>query len=338
MPRERARAVAAVVLALGLHAVFACALRIAKVPRASDLAPASHEPAREEAVEVVVESQAPSGADGAPAPAVRVATARPRETPSRAEQLETAPIVDSSGGGLADAPPAEPAQAPASSAWSFHAFAQAAPTAPNIHPSGTDFALRNGRRAESVVPAPASTTGGLVEGLDAADVARGLGRGGPVQSAIAQAARGDGPVRGSATFSVTIFSDGRVAVEVASAQTDWSKLVEEIRSAVRSAKVRVPAKSRGLTVVVAVDASVRYPNGYEPPTNGTEIDASAKIGGAAPDAPVAAGAPRASVGVRGRRCSAGVAVTMGGLGASADCAAGNPARQVATRIVSEQRL
>ena len=195
---------------------------------------------------------------------------------------------------------------------------------------------RNGSSALAEGPALASTSGGVTEALDAADVERGLGRGGPVNTAVAAAARQDGPVRGNATFSVTIFSDGHVDVQVASSQTDWSRLIPAIRDAVRNAKVRVPPNGRGLRVVVAVEASFRYPDGYAPPAS-TEVDVAAKVGPDQPTDPVSAGAPRVTVRVRGKRCQGGVTVTVGGIGASGDCsAAGVAARR--SRRGSSRRI
>lgn len=200
---------------------------------------------------------------------------------------------------------------------------------PNLIPRAVELVVANGGRAEAEAPRPASTTGGLIETLDAADVARGLGRGGPVRTAIDLAARAaDAPVRGSATFSVTIFSDGTVDVEVANHHAGWALLIPMICEAVRKAPVRLPPNSRGLNVVVAVDANVKYPNGYEPPPDKATVTTDA----------LAVDKPWLHVKVRGRRCSADLAVAAGGVGAAADCAVGTAARVVSTRIVSETRL
>ena len=87
-----------------------------------------------------------------------------------------------------------------------------------------------------------------------------------MRTAVELAARTENaPVRGNATFSVTVFSDGKVDVQVASNQTDWSRLIPAIVEAVRKAQIRLPPKSRGLNVVVSVEAKVKYPDGYEPP-------------------------------------------------------------------------
>ena len=199
---------------------------------------------------------------------------------------------------------------------------------PNLIPRSVELVASNGGRAEA--PPPASTTGGLLETLDSADVARGLGRGGPVRTAIDLAAHAaEAPVRGNATFSVTIFSDGTVNVQVASNDTDWTLIIPAIREAVRKAQVRLPPNSRGLNVVVAVDAKVKYPDGYEPPPEKTKVTA---------DTALAVDKPWLDVKVRGRRCSAGLVVAAGGVGGGADCAVGTAARIVSTRIVSEGRL
>jgi hypothetical protein len=201
---------------------------------------------------------------------------------------------------------------------------------PNLHPGSVEILAANGGRAAAEAPATVSTTGGIVEGLDAADVARGLGRGGPVRTAIDFVARTENaPVRGSATFSVTIFSDGKIDVQVASNQTDWSQLVPAIADAVRKAQVRLPPKSRGLNVVVSLEAKVKYPDGYEPPPEKTKVTT---------DTALAVDKPVIGIHVRGKRCSGAIAITPGGVGAGGDCAVGTAARAVSTRVVSERRL
>jgi hypothetical protein len=327
---ERARGGAALAVALVIH------LSATYVVRRSAPEPSpTSAPPKDDVVEIVSEPETPP-----PSNALAAQPAAARERVASAASIgpvdRGSPARSRGGAGVTEPATSDDpvlAAAPASSSsWTFRA------TAPDIHPRGVDFARWNRDHTEAAAaPAPVSTSGGVIEALDGADVARGLGRGGPIRAAVDVAARGDGPVRGSATFSVTIFSDGRVDVQVASAQTDWSRLLPAIRDAVRDAKVRMPPKGRGLNVVVAVDASVRYPDGYAPP-NETEVDAHAAVGHAGATDPVAVGAPTVHLGVRGRRCSAGVTVTVGGVGAGADCSVGVAARIVATRIVSEQRL
>ena len=223
-------------------------------------------------------------------------------------------------------PAGEPPGGPAAAglAWAFR------PTMPNIAPGSVQILAASGGRADAESPPTVSSTGGLVESLDAADVDCGLGRGGPVRSAVEIAARTENaPVRGSATFSVTIFSDGKVDVQVASNQTDWSQLIPAIREAVKKSQVRLHRNSRGLNVVVAVEAKVKYPDGYTPPEDGPKVTVTPSLD---------RDTPLLDVHAQGKRCWARMAVTPGGIAVGADCAVGGMARGVSTRIVSETRL
>ncbi len=342
MTSERARRSLALGVALGVHLVATLVVR--SFALAPPLTPQQVSATPETLVEVSMSDERRAAPFAAPAAPSSVSGERPggvvasRIASGRVQEVAaTAAVTASREPPSAAGPPGSqdaagaPTGAP-SPGWTFRLGT------PDIHPRSVDFVARNEGSALVEGPAPASTSGGVIEALDAADVERGLGRGGPVNSAVAAAARQDGPVRGNATFSVTIFSDGRVDVQVASAQTDWSRLIPAIREAVRSAKVRLPPSGRGLTVVVAVEASVRYPDGYAPPA-ATEVDVAAKVGPDQPTDTVAAGAPRVTLSVRGKRCQGGVTVTVGGIGAGADCSvAGIATRQVGTRIVSENRL
>lgn len=240
------------------------------------------------------------------------------EAPSDRVDVESREVPASEGASR------EPAPSPPGSAWSFR------PTVPNVAPGAVQILAASGGRVDAEMPSQVSTTGGLVESLDSADVDRGLGRGGPVRSAVELAARTENaPVRGSATFSVTIFSDGKIDVQVASNQTDWSHLVPAIREAVKKSQVRLHPKSRGLNVVVAVEAKVKYPDGYAPPEDGAKVTVTPSL-----DRDL----PMVDIHAQGKRCWARMAVTPGGIGVGADCAIGNMARGVSTRIVSETRL
>lgn len=320
---DRARIRAALVVACLVHFGAQSALRWSKPPVSTD-APASAENAPSSELDIDIESPAvvsPPIVDDEPVHiTVRVASM----IGSRAAAAGSTPEPTGQGTSTGEPTSAPEAPAPVGSAWRF------SPTMPNIHPGSVELLAANGGRAEAEAPRAASTTGGLIETLDAADVERGLGRGGPVRTAIDLVARSaDGPVRGAATFSVTIFSDGKIDVQVASNHTDWARIIPAIREAVRNAQVRLPPNSRGLNVVVAVDAKVKYPDGYEPPPEKTTVTA---------DTALAVDKPLLDLKVRGRRCSAGLAVAAGGLSVGADCAVGQAARIVSTRIVSEERL
>ncbi|HVJ92814.1 MAG TPA: hypothetical protein VM580_23600, partial [Labilithrix sp.] len=114
-----------------------------------------------------------------------------------------------------------------------------------------------------------SSTGGLVESLDAADSARGLGRGGPERSAVDEAAHSDAaPVFGTALFAVKIGNDGSIDVDVSAASSDlaaWEGLRPLVRASLTKRPVRVPPNSRGLRVTVRVEASEQFPGGARPP-------------------------------------------------------------------------
>jgi hypothetical protein len=319
---ERWRGRVALVLACLVH--LGAQLAVRSSGRAADPSspPAAQEPAPSE-VDVEIES-VPSE-EPRPASDDRVASAEPvpsslhrRAAPEGSSRIE--PSGENPAGsenGTSAAP------APVGSTWTFN------PTMPNILPGAVEMLAQNGGRVAAEAPVMASKSGGLIESLDAADVARGLGRGGPVRSAIDLAARADeAPVRGNATFSVTIFSDGKVDVQVASNHTDWAKIIPAIRDAVKKLDVRLPPNSRGLNVVVAVEAKVKYPDGYEPPEKTTvTVEPALDVT-----------KPLVDVDIRGKRCSAHVAIAPGGLGAGGGCSVGNPMRVVATRIVSEGRL
>jgi hypothetical protein len=208
-------------------------------------------------------------------------------------------------------------------AWSFSPLD---PRRTNLDLDRTDPSHWS-RMLPDAVPAPASTSGGVLEALDANDVARGLGRGGPVRAAVEQAARStDAPPRGNATFTVVVFSDGKMDVRVADAQADWSRVLPLVREALKVADVKMAPKSRGLRVTVKVEAKVQYPDGYQPPDE-ARVSASVREGW-----------PALDLEYRGRRCAAALTVAPGGAALGAGCSAGTPLRLVSARIVAEERL
>jgi hypothetical protein len=123
-----------------------------------------------------------------------------------------------------------------------------------------------------------STTGGLAEGLDAHDVAVGLGRGGPVITALENAAAGEAaPFEGAATFDFAVRSDGHVSMSVLDATSSlegWNKVAEATQKAFDPKAVRIPPGARGWHVVVRVEAKVQYPNGLDPKKLGASFTAS----------------------------------------------------------------
>ncbi|MEO6419858.1 MAG: hypothetical protein ABIP39_10650 [Polyangiaceae bacterium] len=182
-----------------------------------------------------------------------------------------------------------------------------------------------GRPSESespgAAPAPASSTGGLIESLDAQDVARGFGRGGPARTAAEMATR-DAAVMGSAIFAVKIDVQLNVTVELANVSSDypgWARVAEDIKRTIVAKNVRMPHGAKGLRISVRVEAKDQYPDGRNPKS----VGGYAGAGG---------------VGYSGKVCSAGIV----GIGIGGGCSPENigaPAvRIVSARIVAESRL
>ena len=200
------------------------------------------------------------------------------------------------------------------------------------------------RSASPSSPRPVSTTGGLAESLDAADVARGLGRAGPVRTAVDEAARRpEAPTFGSAVFQVVLGSDGSVNVALAGASADrkaWDDLRPAIRAALANAKVRVPPPGKGVRVTIRVEASEQYPGGGRPVPDkkqGAAVHGSIGTITETKDH-VEITPPVVALTYQTRKCSAGIAVTPGGVSLGGGCEQGAAMRVVETKIVSEERL
>jgi hypothetical protein len=156
---------------------------------------------------------------------------------------------------------------PSPSAWSFSPFStapidlHAAVTPDLVAPPRADA---SGRAAER--PPPASTTGGLSEGLAEHDVELGLGHGGAVLSAAEAAARSENaPVSGSATFEVVVHPDGAVVARLLQSDggaSDWARVADAIARSVDPRRMRIPA-GRGWHVVLRLDARVKLPDGRD---------------------------------------------------------------------------
>jgi hypothetical protein len=197
--------------------------------------------------------------------------------------------------------------------------------------------------------------------LDADDVARGFGRGGPLQAAVLQAARGpDAPATGDATFEVRVHPDGTVSASILDASSDrlaWSNLSKAIVAATRARAVRMPPNGKGLAVVIQVEAKERLPDGREPKTLGTEFAATA--GGITEgDGGTTIGLPFVGLAHRGKVCSvmagvggpvlkierneSGLPAIFAPIGISGGCspenAGGVASRVVHAKIVREERF
>jgi len=124
-----------------------------------------------------------------------------------------------------------------------------------------------------------STTGGVVEALDAHDAAIGLSRSGPLLTALEGAAEdSDAPPAGTATFDVGIEASGHVSVTLLDASSDqagWSTVGNSTQRAIDPRRVRMPPDGSGWHAVVRVEARLVYPDGLDPGHLGTKVTASA---------------------------------------------------------------
>lgn len=208
-------------------------------------------------------------------------------------------------------------------------------------PSAAD--APRGPGAGAVGAPHASTTGGLKESLDAADVARGLGRGGVVSTAIHDAVQASS-VMGTAIFAVTIDGAGAISVRVSSASQDelgWARLNESIRASVAARKdqIRMPAGAQGLRIAVQAEAKEQFPNGVKPKDLGTKGVAKGPSVTETKDK-VDLHLPELGVVHHGKVCSVGVSVIPPFIAGGCDPSnIGTVAQRIVTsRVVSESRL
>ena len=339
--RARGRAAWPLAAALVAHVLVGAAVVVRALPAPHDSASASRP---ELAIELVEEAALPAAPELEPEPDAREASLTPpRErvagVPLRAERSAT-PVPGAIAGASRGAGEAA-LETTGAGTWTFR------PTA------GVELGLKN--RAglasgavdappERAGPRPASSTGGLVEALDAADVALGLGHGGPVRSAVDLAARTpDAPTFGTATFAVALGTDGSVKVSVVAASSDrerWESLGPAVRNTLLDAARRKALKGNGVLVTVKVDASEQFPGGGRPtPDDKQGLGAHASAGGVTETKEhVEIELPSASIGYRTRSCGVVMAVGAGGIGLGGGCEPGVAMRVVATKILSEQRF
>jgi hypothetical protein len=113
--------------------------------------------------------------------------------------------------------------------------------------------------------APASSTGGLAEELDAKDRELGLGPAGAMLSAAHEAARGPtAPASGTATFSITLAGNGETEVELLRASTHfsaWRSVAEALAAAIKRKPPRRKEGTGGVRTVIEINAEERLPNG-----------------------------------------------------------------------------
>jgi hypothetical protein len=303
---------------------------------------------------------------------------------ARAKDGRRAPIV---GGSMEPANPVRPTEAPGGEAgYALDPSSPGAATA-GSDPGGTPIQLGIGAgdwsrwvdptaaapRAEgergNVRPAPVSSTGGLVEALEARDQAVGLGPAGAVLSAVHDAGYSDiAPALGTAMFSITVLRSGAIDVQLtgASSQTAaWTKVGESIAAAIRRKPPRIAPTRIGVRLGVEVVAEERWANGQAtrsdtgphlavapPKFQATETAKEALLDrnpAAVPEPTAPAGKPplQANFGGpgvylqgRGKVCSYKVGLSLTPISGGCDPAnIGQPARRVvSTRVVSQTML
>ncbi|HEY6081726.1 MAG TPA: hypothetical protein VIW29_23080 [Polyangiaceae bacterium] len=112
---------------------------------------------------------------------------------------------------------------------------------------------------------PVSTSGGLLEGLEAHDRELGLGPSGPVIGALYRAAHNPiAPQTGFARFEITVLKSGSVEVSLAGASGQaeaWASVGKLASEAIRQSPPRIPEPRTGTRMVVTIRAEQVFPNG-----------------------------------------------------------------------------
>lgn len=188
--------------------------------------------------------------------------------------------------------------------------------------------------------------GRVVEGLDAADVARGFGRGGPVVQAVEEVAHDPtAPPEGIAMFDIAIEKNGKISVSVSEStanREDWQRLTADIARAVQKKAIRMPEGANGLRVGVRVEAKIRFPDGRDPKKSGAYASGTGLAVHDHHDGTADLELPSIGVGVRGKVCNADVRLTMLGPMIGGGCSPENigthPERTVGATETYEKRM
>jgi hypothetical protein len=224
------------------------------------------------------------------------------------------------------------------------------------------------RRAELGV-APISSTGGLVEALEARDQALGLGPAGAVLTAVHEAGYSEiAPALGTAIFSITVLGSGAVEVRLTGASSqaaDWAKVGESIAASIRRKPPRIASTRIGVRLGIEVVAEERWPNGQRTrsdtgphiaatplkfqPTETAKEELLDRNPAAVPEPDAPSGkpplqanfqAPGVFVQGRGKVCAYKVGLSLIPISGGCDPAnIGQPARRVvSTRVISQTML
>jgi hypothetical protein len=304
-------------------------------------------------VEVAPEATEPAAAAALPAPSEASRT-RASTAPAMGGGRETVRGTKPDGATAAEASAQPSAPAPTTNdGWSFDPRRPVDILAPEaVARAAHEGAPRVDTAAEPITGV--SKTGGLAEGLDAHDASIGLGRGGPVVSALEIAAASSEAPEGNATFDVAIDASGHVSVALlgaSSAAGAWAKVGAAAGASIDPNRVRIPPGAHGWHVVATVEAKVQYPNGVDPKKLGTHVEASPSLAltenkqrATVEDPPIVfKKTPGITIAHAGKVCS--VAITIGlsfGSGISGGCDPSNigshALRVVRSHVVSEGRL
>jgi hypothetical protein len=126
--------------------------------------------------------------------------------------------------------------------------------------------------------APASTTGGVAEALEAHDHEVGLGPAGPVISAAHEAGHSEvAPAIGTAKFSITVMKSGGVEVSlvgVSSNAEGWRRVADKMAEAIKRKPPRIAGGRNGVHIGLELVAEERWPNGQVARTEGPALEIS----------------------------------------------------------------
>jgi hypothetical protein len=323
--------------------------------------------ARSDLVERQVERETPLGgsAESAFAPRRPTEESNPISTPDKESPTTTAQegyALDPTAPNekARDRPPVNLGIGPGS--WSLWVD----PTAPVAHPSSSPPFPPTVERT----PAPASSTGGLAEALEAHDHERGLGPAGRVLSAAYEAGHSDiAPAIGTAAFTITVLRTGGIQVDLVGASSNaaaWGKVADNMAAAIKKKPPRIDGGRNGVRIAIELVAEERWPSGAPArsegpslalsggslkPTNKAIEDLRRRNPAAVPPPGGLSDQPPLQLNVdppglwlkgRGKVCAYQVGISPLGPGLSGGCDPSNigapPSRVVSTRVTDQTML
>ena len=149
-----------------------------------------------------------------------------------------------------------------------------------FNPSRVDVLAGGTSRLAGQRAAVENGTGGgdgkhaLLDAVDSADAARGLGRGGAVLTVVEDVARTSlTPEEGTAQFSVVVWKNGDVhaaLVGASSGNEAWQRILGDIELGVKKKGVPIPENANGVRFDIRVDSTIRWADGRRPANAGTK--------------------------------------------------------------------